>query len=132
MKLTDIRSGNGRLYFRFWSMAFKALLSWSDQRIEQWADKFDYCINNENDFLYNDEPGEYVIPAYLDERYPNWRQKLEEKKLWTANTMQELSDCINLSIHPELKMGRGWDEARLRLESTAQRKAVSQACFWIR
>lgn len=102
-------------------MAFKALLGWPDQRVEQWADKFDYCIHNENDLLYNDCPGEYVIPVYLDERYPNWRKKLEKKKLWTANTMRELSDCINLSLYPELKMGRGWDEARLRLESTAQR-----------
>lgn len=121
MKQADIRSETGKAYFRFWSVALKGLLGWPDQRIEQWADRFSEYIHNEHDALYHSLPGTYIVAEYLNERCPGWQKKLEKQNLWTANTMREISDCLNEFIYPELEKGQGWEQARSRLDEVLKR-----------
>jgi len=121
MKTEDIQSLNGKAYFRWWSMALKALLGWSDERIEKWADKYADCVQRENDLLYHMLPGNQVIAEYLDEKHPGWRGKLEERDLFSANTMREISDCINEFIHPKLEHRKKWDAAKDRIEGVVKR-----------
>lgn len=125
MKLEDIRSENGKAYFRFWSMALKALLEWPDQRIEQWAEKFHDSIHDEHDFLYHYLPGTCVIPEYLDERHPTWREQIRTHELGSANALREISDSINEFIYPELEHGQGWEKARLRVEEAIERLGLT-------
>jgi hypothetical protein len=122
MKIEQITSLSGRAYFRFWSTALKALLGWSDDRIEQWAEKFQTLnINNEGGMLFHELPETFVIGEYMAERYPGWQEKLRQKNQLTENVIRGLSDCINHLMYPELWEGKGWDAGRERIDAEARR-----------
>lgn len=124
MKLEDIRSENGKAYFRFWRKGLSALLGWPDERIEQWAEKFKDCIHDENNLLFHALPGTYIAGEYLNERFPGWWNELARAGLWTANSEREISDCINEFIYPELTKGQGWDNARARIDEAVKRMTI--------
>jgi hypothetical protein len=124
MNESEITTEVGQIYFRFWRAGLRALLSWSDERISQWAIRWKKRLNNENDILFHWTASRELAEALIDDNFGR-DGKLERKIVPSGQYVDlrnDLEDALNLADDfPEGNPDCDWQSARERVQRVLQR-----------